>query len=199
MTKGRRFVLLVPDTGPLITLAAANRLDCLTLPGIDVAVPDFVFFEAIRKTDKLGAAELIEWIREWRGRVFLEPTGEMTNYLDNIESGKGDKKRDRGEQAAAEVLRDFTDRNPDLETLMLYEDADINNSTFIRLPKNAHPVGTADLLNGLERAQLIQSADQILDEAVRHGRPETIRTPRAGQDVVEDLAVQARKGDKQQR
>jgi hypothetical protein len=36
----RRLGLIVTDASPLITLAAADALDCLTMPGVPVLIPD---------------------------------------------------------------------------------------------------------------------------------------------------------------
>jgi len=50
-----RAKLIVPDTGPLITLAAADSLDYLLYPGVGVYVPDAVLYEATVRGDALGA------------------------------------------------------------------------------------------------------------------------------------------------
>jgi hypothetical protein len=52
--------LIVPDTGPLITLAAADGLDYLLYPGVPVCVPDAVLYEATVKGDALGAQSIAE-------------------------------------------------------------------------------------------------------------------------------------------
>ncbi len=51
----RRFALIVTDSGPLITLAVAQSLDALLLPGLPVMVPDMVRFEVIRDMSTPGA------------------------------------------------------------------------------------------------------------------------------------------------
>ena len=43
--------LIVTDTGPLITLAAADSLDYLLYPGVPVYVPDAVLYEATVRSD----------------------------------------------------------------------------------------------------------------------------------------------------
>ncbi len=47
--------LIVTDVSPLITLAAAGTLDYLLYPGLPVIIPDAVFYEATRQTDRMGA------------------------------------------------------------------------------------------------------------------------------------------------
>jgi hypothetical protein len=46
---GPRVSLFVLDTGPLITLAAADSLDYLLFPNVPVVIPDAVFYEATRE------------------------------------------------------------------------------------------------------------------------------------------------------
>ncbi len=53
-----RAKLIVPDTGPLITLAAADSLDYLLYPGVPVYVPDAVLYEATIRGDALGAQSM---------------------------------------------------------------------------------------------------------------------------------------------
>jgi hypothetical protein len=48
-----RIALVVVDTVPLITLAAAETLDYLLYPNVDLIVPDAVFYEATRDVGKL--------------------------------------------------------------------------------------------------------------------------------------------------
>lgn len=53
--------LIVLDTGPLITLAAADSLDYLLYPGVPVYLPDAVLCEATHDGDALGATEILAW------------------------------------------------------------------------------------------------------------------------------------------
>jgi hypothetical protein len=46
--------LIVPDTGPLITLAAADSLDYLLYPAVPVYVPDAVLYEPQSKATRLA-------------------------------------------------------------------------------------------------------------------------------------------------
>lgn len=55
--------LIVTDSPPLITLAAAQSLDYLLYPALPVIIPDAVFHEATTSTGKLGAQEILDWYR----------------------------------------------------------------------------------------------------------------------------------------
>jgi hypothetical protein len=52
--------LIVPDTGPLITLAAADSLDYLLYPNVPVYVPDAVLYEATVTSDAIGAQSMFD-------------------------------------------------------------------------------------------------------------------------------------------
>lgn len=55
----RRLGLLVTDASPLITLAAADALECLTMPGLRVLIPDMVYFEVTRDLARTGAEDIV--------------------------------------------------------------------------------------------------------------------------------------------
>ena len=48
------------DTGPLITLAAADSLDYLLYPAVPLYVPDAVLYEATRDSAALGDMRLLQ-------------------------------------------------------------------------------------------------------------------------------------------
>lgn len=58
-----RAAIYVLDTGPLITLAAADSLDFLLYPNAPVIIPDAVFYEATRDSAKLGAQSIMDWVK----------------------------------------------------------------------------------------------------------------------------------------
>ena len=72
--------LIVLDTGPLITLAAADSLDYLLYPGVAVFVPDAVLYEATRDGAALGAAEILAWAQKNSGLVRTVSTEVFFNY-----------------------------------------------------------------------------------------------------------------------
>ncbi len=61
--------LIVTDTGPLITFAAADSLDYRLYPDVPVYVPDAVLYEATVRSDALGAQSIAEWVQKHPGRV----------------------------------------------------------------------------------------------------------------------------------
>jgi len=176
MSGQRRFDLIVTDTSPLITLAAADALNCLTMPGIRVLVPDMVYFEATRYPGKVGASAIVAWMTASPDLVRIEPTETFAEFQLLLLHNPDAKTRGRGEQAAVEVLRRHAGGDAEWASLLLFEDSDIATRRIaILTPERAVAVTTADFLKELEAARLIQSADIILDRAVAEGRPDHVR------------------------
>jgi hypothetical protein len=69
----RRLGLLITDVSPLITLAAAESLECLTMPGLRVVIPDMVYFEVTQDLAKTGAEDVVQWARRHTGQVEIVP------------------------------------------------------------------------------------------------------------------------------
>jgi hypothetical protein len=169
MTK--RLGLIVTDASPLITLGAARALSCLIMPDVPVFVPDMVYAEVARDMTKLGAKEVVDWIRAHRGQVEIVPTEVYAEFEALQAINPNIRSRGRGEQAALEVLGYEVAANPELQAVLLFEDSDIRTREFVRvLPERVTALSTGDLLHELEAAGRIQSSDHILDEAAARGR-----------------------------
>jgi hypothetical protein len=167
----QRLGLIVTDASPLITLGAAHALACLIMPGVPVFVPDMVYAEVARGMTKLGAAEVVDWIRMHLGQVEIVPTEVYAEYEALLAINPNIRSKGRGEQAALEVLAYAVAADADLHAVLLFEDSDIRGREFVRvLPERVTALSTGDLLHELEAAGRIQSSDQILDEAAARGR-----------------------------
>jgi hypothetical protein len=75
-----RVSLYVLDTGPLITLAAADSLDYLLYPNVLVVIPDAVFYEATRDTAKIGAQSIIDWVKDHHTQAEIAITNAYLNF-----------------------------------------------------------------------------------------------------------------------
>lgn len=165
------FGLLVTDASPLITLAAADQLNCLTRVGLPVTIPDMVYTEVTQDLARLGASRVIDWVRSHSEQVRIAPTQIYAEFEALRLLNPSVKSRGRGEQAALEILNDYVATHPDMQAFLLFEDSDITKRNFVRaLPENVTSISTGDLLRELEAAGLIQSADHILDEAAQAQR-----------------------------
>jgi hypothetical protein len=154
--------IIVSDTPPLITLAAAKSLDYLLYPALPVIIPDAVFVEATNVAGKLGAQEILDWYREHTDAVRVEPTEAFATA--QLAARAGRRSRDLGERAALEVIRNYP-LAEQARALLLSDDRDIGRVVVID-PDRLILLTTWDYLRQLEEAQRIQSADAVI-EAVR--------------------------------
>ena len=167
----RRVGLIVTDASPLITLAAGEALECLTMPGVPVIIPDMVYYEATRNFAKLGSEQIVEWAQRHRGQVEIAPTNTFAEFQTLQVTNPRTQSRGRGEQAALEVLNAAVAQYPALEAILLFEDSDLKTRRFVRaLPERVAPLSTGDFLYELKKAGRIQSSDHILDIAEANAR-----------------------------
>jgi hypothetical protein len=167
----RRLGLIVTDASPLITLAAAAALECMTMPGVTVIIPDMVYAEVTENLAKLGADDIVQWARRHHGQVEIAPTTVFAEYQTLRAANPRTRSRGRGEQAALEVLNAAIAEDTELEAVLLFEDTDIRKRHFVRgLPERVMALSTGDLLRELEAAGRIQSADHVLDLAAERER-----------------------------
>lgn len=161
------FSLIVTDSGPLITLAIAGSLDVLFLPKLPVIVPDMVRHEVIQDLSKPGAALVAEWIRSNNPhRLTVSPTEVFEEFMLLRSLNPATKTKNRGEQAASEVLGRALD-GKDFGAILLFEDSAIRKTNFlIRLPDCVVVTSTSEFLFGLESRGLLENAQSILDQAV---------------------------------
>lgn len=169
----RTYTLIVPDSSPLITLAMAGALDLLLRPGLTILIPDGVHWEVARDAHLTGAIDIIEWMKRNPRQVMIYPTQEFASHQALIAAGVK-RVRGLGERCALEAVEDGVENDPDARGILLYEDSDIRLLSIVNTDK-IDTLTTADFLAELERLHLIQSADQILDQAVEAGRNEGVR------------------------
>ena len=190
------FSLIVTDSGPLITLAIAEALDVLFLPSLPVIVPDMVRHEVIQDLSKPGAALVAEWIRfNDPHRLTVGPTEVFEEFMLLKSLNPATKTRNRGEQAAAEVLgREL--EGQDFGAILLFEDSAVRKTNFLtRLPDSVVVASTSEFLFGLESRGLIKDAQFILDQAVNVRGNDILVRYLAGtenSEPVQDWAVRVR-------
>lgn len=100
----RRLGLLVTDASPLITLAAAEALECLTIPGLRVLIPDMIYFEVTQDLARTGAEDIVQWARRHQGQVEIVVTSVFSEFQVVHEADPRTRSKGRWEQAALEVL-----------------------------------------------------------------------------------------------
>jgi hypothetical protein len=164
--------LIVPDTGPLITLAAADGLDYLLYPAVPVYVPDAVLYEATAKSDALGAQSIAEWVQRHSQQVFPLVTQIFADHLAMLDAGLKTP-RDLGERAAIEAIRHTLVLAKDERALFITEDDRLLTGIYIVLGEDRDrmiTITTWDFLQGLEEAQRINSTEEVYRRAEDAGR-----------------------------
>ena len=171
----RTIRLIVTDAAPLITLAAADSLDFLLFPKLPVILPDAVLFEATNAGHRLGAAEIIAWLRAAGAAVRVEPTEVFTTALAMQRADVSNRLRDVGERAMLEIVRDPRILPEDGSAILLSDDRGMQRLTTAD-PDRVVLLATVDYLEILERAHRIQSADAVLEAALARGRSASRRS-----------------------
>ena len=101
-----RASIYVLDTGPLITLAAADSLDYLLYPNVPVVIPDAVFYEATRDSAKLGAQSILDWVKAHHAQVEIAVTNAYVNFDAARLVNPRAYEPNLGERAAVEVIEE---------------------------------------------------------------------------------------------
>ncbi len=155
---------LLPDAGPLITLAYANALDLLLAPGWPVELVDMVLHEVTRNQTPTSE-RIAAWASKHCGPV-LE-TKVFRHYTQADKTAPA-RRPNLGELAIQEAMNDLSldDRRIGV---FLFEDHKIARASFL-VPDNCRKVSTRAYLMFLEQQGLIDSAAQIERAAILAGR-----------------------------
>lgn len=160
-------ILLLPDAGPLITLAYANALDVLFKPGWSVQIVDMVFHEVTRNQTPTSQA-IAAWVKA--NKLHVLPTKTLTHFQQVLASGSTiPKKSNLGELAIQEAMNDFALIDPPLTGVFLFEDHKIALASFL-LPDNCRKVSTRAFLIFLEQKGWLGSAAEVERKAILNGR-----------------------------
>lgn len=165
--------LIVMDTGPLITLAAADSLNYLLYPDVPVYIPDAVLYEATIKSGSLGSEAIASWVQASLDRIHLVLTKAFVGFELAREQDPAFRQRDLGEQAALETIRYAIKLGPAERAVLITEDDRVIRGSVIVLPEDRErliTITTRDFLLGLEAAGRINSADEVYRLAEDAGR-----------------------------
>ena len=196
--------IVVPDTGPLITLAKLDLLDTLLAFKADVRIvlTDYVEFEATRRRNEFPDAMAIhQFIVRNFGRIEIEETGLGKNYkslfmlkerlADDPELSKQlgvdlGPPHDPGEMSIVQYVRELIGHPPGIPVLILAED-----DYFLRelspLPGNAHVVSARAFLDAFPRIAQLKIKPALWDAVAKFndwGQSLASRTPTKLPDQV---------------
>ncbi|MBS4098515.1 MAG: hypothetical protein KGZ83_16960 [Sulfuricella sp.] len=158
-------IVLLPDAGPLITLAYADALDLLFKPGWNVSLVDMVLHEVTRN-ETPTSRKLGQWAQDRQLAVL--PTRTFLHYQQTLATATP-KKAHLGELAIQEAMNDFALAEPPKTGVFLFEDHKIARASFL-LPANCRKVSTRAYLLFLEQKGWLESAMAIERRAIQAGR-----------------------------
>lgn len=160
-------IFLLPDAGPLITLAYADALDVLFKPGWSVQIVDMVRHEITRNQTPTSDA-IAAWIKA--NKLHVVPTKTLKHFRRAQSTVAADpRKSNLGELAIQEAMNDFALINPPPTGVFLFEDHKIARTSFI-LPANCRKVSTRAFLIFLEQKGWLKSAAEVERKAILNGR-----------------------------
>ena len=162
--------IFVVDTGPLITLAVAQALDYLLFVNADVIIPDAVLHEATRDASRLGAQDIVDWVKAHRAHVEIAPTKAYQIHDAARMTIPNLREPDLGEKAAVEVIEEPDRMQGDERGVLLCEETAVLRRIVVRDRTRIVELSTLDFLRILEAEQRIQSADQVFERAEQAGR-----------------------------
>lgn len=157
-------VTLLPDAGPLITLAYADALDLLLTPGWSISLVDMVLQEVTRN-ETPTSARIAAWAHE--NNILVLETGIYRRYV-QADPVSAARKANLGELAIQEAMSGFG-LVAEQTGVFLFEDHKIARASFL-LPDNCRKVSTRAFLLFLEQQGLIESAAEVERRAILAGR-----------------------------
>ena len=159
--------VVLPDAGPLITLAYADALDLLLKPGWPVRLVDMVLYEVTRNATPTRA-KIAAWADQHS--IEVQATRTFTHYQAALVTDQaGLRKAHLGEIAVQEAMNALALANPGVTGVFLFEDHKIARARFL-LPDNCRKVSTRAWLLFLEGKGWIDSAAEIERAAITNGR-----------------------------
>ncbi|PIV33280.1 MAG: hypothetical protein COS34_08590 [Lysobacterales bacterium CG02_land_8_20_14_3_00_62_12] len=160
-------IALLPDAGPLITLAYADALDLLFKPGWPIVLVDMVLHEVTRNQTPTSE-KLAQWAAA--GQVSVRTTRTFQHHQQMLAANPAAARTaDLGELAIQETMNDFALDQPQQTGVFLFEDHKIARTSFL-LPDNCRKISTRAYLLFLEQQGWLESAADIERRAIQAGR-----------------------------
>lgn len=160
----KRCVLVIPDAGPLNSLWVADRLDLLLRLSMPIVVVDAVYDEVTSDLRYPKDAAVKAFIDGHSPPFVIEQTDVGAYERERRRAGEPPK-RNIGELAMMDFISDAGGVRRYLESsdplLVLFEDRGLR---VFRKPPNMHLLSTVGLLRGMEKADVIRSADAVIQE-----------------------------------
>lgn len=157
-------IALLPDAGPLITLAYADALDLLRKPGWPIVLVDMVLHEVTRNQTPTSE-KLAQWAAA--GQVSVRTTRTFQHHQQKLAANSAAARTaNLGELAIQETMNDFALDQPRQTGVFLFEDHKIARASFL-LPDNCRKISTRAYLLFLEQHGWLESAAEIERRAIQ--------------------------------
>ena len=168
MTGKHPIRIVLPDAGPLISLACGDALDLLLCfhAEVRIVLTDVVEFEVTHRSSDLSDARAInEFLDRNKDRIEVMPTTVGSLALADLrlkqQSGRpATLGTDIGELSITSFVISLRTVNPGAPTLVIVEDDWFESNTYA-MPGNVHLVSTSAWLDGLESLKVIESAAEV--------------------------------------
>ena len=173
MHKRKAITLIIPDAGPLITLAIADRLELLQSFSRPVIIMDVVKEECLQKSDAPEYPRLKAWFEKTgHNQMRIMSTPFIAVFKEAAEkSAKGEDAyatQGLGDATIAWFVANISRfHSPDDIGLVLTEDASLGD---VALRRDVHVLSTRAWLQGLENAGVIPSAADVIAAVQANGR-----------------------------
>lgn len=160
-------IVLLPDAGPLITLAYADALDLLVEPGRPIVLVDMVLHEVTRNQTPTSE-KLAQWAAA--GQVSVRTTRTFQHHQQRLAANLAAvRTANLGEVAIQECMNDFALEQSQQTGVFLFEDHKIARASFLT-PDNCRKISTRAYLLFLEQQGWLVSAADIERRAIQAGR-----------------------------
>ncbi len=159
----KRIKIVIPDAGPINTLAAAGLLELLIAPpNVDIIVISSVLNEIV-----VRAPEFREFTEKHKDRVKPFSTSVCRDDAAKLERGEAIGKG-RGDLAIADFILNCIDEViGNAPALVIYEDIKLGRLRDLQqYSENTHFITTAAYLRKLEREGIIPSFDNVWRQVV---------------------------------
>jgi hypothetical protein len=151
----RDLEIFVVDTGPLMTLAVAQSLDYLLYVSADLIIPDAVLQEAARDAGRLGAQDIIDWVKANRAQVEIAPTKAYEIHDAARMTIPGLREPDLGERSGVEVIEEPDRLQGDERGVLSCEETSVLRRVRVRDRERIVELSTLDFLRILEAERRI--------------------------------------------
>ena len=160
--------VLLPDAGPLITLAYAGQLDLLLRPGWPLRLVDMVLHEVTRNATPTRDAIAAFTARHQVAVIETQTLRKHLRQPGGVQAG-APRKAGLGELATQEAINQLALSQPPQPAVLLFEDHKIARASF-HLPQGTLRVSTRAFLSFLEEKGWLDSAAEVERQAVQAGR-----------------------------